>query len=811
MADQEHTNGNGHHNGHGHNRNGNGNGYRNSSSSNGSKSPFIFETSERNLKQGNDDEIDLKKLLFSVWRNKWVLTAFLAAGLLGAYIYVTTVTPVYQSEGTIMITSTDNSISKDSDLSKIIAQSYGVGLGSNLSNELEILQSRMLATEMAEKIRAEKTDAAGWFPLLWVEDEDDESLFGADTVRAEVPQIAEKIRDNISFAQNKREADLVTVSYQSPSPEEAAYVVNVALETYSELSTSQNRMAAESAVTFLDEEQQELEKKLKETEQELRAFMNRSGIVQVDAQATRMIDQLATIESELQKTKVNLQVLESGITNHRQRIDAIRPGLSRQFSDAITPKISSYQQKLAELETERMLLISNNPGILERDVVPPRLQQIEKEIDLLRNEIISLTERLFTEDDRYLGFLTQTDNQSSEISDLYVKVIEMEAQKSQEEARRLILLEERKKIGAQFESLPNNMIDLARLQRDVKINEELFLTVSKQNAEMSLLRQTQFGIGRIIDTGYVPDIPVSPKVILVFLIGFLLGGIGGVLFVLGYENLGNKIKSIEQLKSRKQPLLSSVPVLSSMKEKSRLFRVSSGTVPELLFTKTHGTSLEAESIRRLKNNIIYMNPDVRPKSLVITSPEKGDGKTTIASNLAVVYAEAGYKTIVIDTDFRRPKLHRYFGYHRSPGLSDFLFGDLRVSEMLRSTDIPNLNVVTAGKETPHPEALTESQAFRKLLAGLESKADMIIFDTSPFGIISDATALLNMADATLVVAKFKKTNTAALDQTLEILNRIHANVIGTVLNGFDHKKESGYYYNSGYYKSVYENYTSYMK
>ncbi|MDZ7693191.1 MAG: CpsD/CapB family tyrosine-protein kinase [Balneolaceae bacterium] len=227
-----------------------------------------------------------------------------------------------------------------------------------------------------------------------------------------------------------------------------------------------------------------------------------------------------------------------------------------------------------------------------------------------------------------------------------------------------------------------------------------------------------------------------------------------------------------------------------------------------------GMSFASESIRRLKNNIIYQNGSNPPKTIAVTSAEKGDGKSTVAANLGVAFADDGYKTLIIDADFRRPKINENFGLNDAAGLSDYLNARISIEELIQNTDINTLKVITAGKDQKtleKPENIGSSLTFKQLLRKMEDQFDVIILDTPPFGIISDSVALLKDADSTLVVARYRKTNKGLLFRTIEELGRINANVTDIILNDFDHSKESGQYYGSGYYKSLSENYEAYAK
>jgi len=219
----------------------------------------------------------------------------------------------------------------------------------------------------------------------------------------------------------------------------------------------------------------------------------------------------------------------------------------------------------------------------------------------------------------------------------------------------------------------------------------------------------------------------------------------------------------------------------------------------------------SESFRRLESNILHSNPDTDFKSLLVTSTIKGEGKTTIAANLAVIMAEADQRVIVVDTDLRRPQLHNMFGLERSPGIVDVLFDDLLLEEAIKPTVVPNLSVLCAGKRPPNPSAITKSTRFLDLIGELKQQYDRVILDTAPFGIITDSASFMKRVDGVVVVTRFGQTDTGELEHTLGQLDRIEAGVTGTVLNGFDAEQSSDQYYGSNHYKALYRDYEAYEK
>lgn len=746
------------------------------------------------------DGLDPKKILNILLRYKWIILLMLILGGIGAWFYADTITPRYKSSGTLMISAG----SGDDELSQIISQTTGVGTGSTLANELQVLQSREFSRQVAQKVMDQNPGYIDEFPVLWNQNEE------GNVTRAEIGTVSNRIRGNLSATRLERDADILQLSYNSSSPKEAALIVNEAMETYVERSTLQNRQAAESTAEFLEQERERIRQRLDDSERELKEFMDNTGIVQIDQQSSGLVTQQANVETELQQIELDLGTIERAIEQHEAQMERIRPGLSEQFSEALGPRIRNSQEQLAQYEGERTMILTRNPGVRDREQTPERLKYLDEQIERIKGEIQDMSDQLFTEDNEYLGM--DSEERAQMVATTQARLTELRIEKNQLESRAEALRQRSEEVNREFNNLPEGMMRLARLQRDVRINEEMYVSVSGQYADMSVLKQSQFGFGRILDTGMVPNVPVSPNKKILLILGIMVGGVLSAGFIAMREFFDNSISSVDELKLTSLPMLSAIPVLDKVsKRNKKTFKNSKGDIPDELVLLRDRSHVASESIRRLKNNIIYQHGDIPPKTIAITSPEKGDGKSTVVSNLGVAFAEEGYKTLVVDTDFRRPKMHTYYGLSNEVGLTDYLEGKLPVQKILKDSDLGYLKVVTAGNPTDRPESIVSSKEFKQFLKKMEDVFDVIILDTPPFGIISDSTTLLKDASVTLLVTKYRKTNRGVFLKTVEELERINANVSGIVLNGFDHRKEAGGDYGAGYYKAVYTDYESYVK
>ncbi len=758
--------------------------------------PIISESNN------HEDEIDLLKLLNILLLNKWILLVSIFVGSISAISIAIYTTPIYMSKGSIFVSETKNSYSyAGSDLSSLLTSSYGIGAGSTIANELQIFKSRKLSTDLAQHLFEQEYMTNGIkFPVLWRSYPEDSSSIGVDTV-------AQRLRMNLEFDRPDPSADVISISYESVSPEEAAYIVNLTMDTYSQLSTAQNRIMAVSALQFLSSERQNIEDQLNVTEEQLRDFMNTNKVVSITPQAEQVINSLAQLEGQKQELTVRQVAVNSAIEQYEDQLNEIKPGLADQFSEATASILRNYQFALAELETQRLLLTTKNPDIKNTN---PDLMVISQQIDAVKEQIRTLANSIIEDGNELaLSFLGSNEgNASSRIAILSEKLIELKVEHTQMETQSTVINERIGALNLEFNEFPDDMIDLARLQRDVNINEELFMIVSSQFAEMSLWEKTQFGLGRPLDYAVPADNPIKPEKKLIAVLGFLLGGIFGVGIIFIKEILDNTIKSTDDIKNYGIPVLGTIPdfsILEGLDPSGDQF-IDNKSISNQLITFIDHISPISEAYRRLRINVIYANPDKAYKVIMVTSATKGEGKSTVAANLAVTFSEAEKTVLIIDLDLRRPTQHKIFGENREPGLTDSLFETIKISDITNTTIAPNVDLITVGKKTPEPATVLDSKRLKQLIDKLSERYDHVILDTAPYGIISDSASLLRLVDGIVVVSRFNVTTKRELSFTLEGLAHLNADVLGIVLNAFDPKKSTDYYTNYSYYKRTYSDY-----
>ena len=220
----------------------------------------------------------------------------------------------------------------------------------------------------------------------------------------------------------------------------------------------------------------------------------------------------------------------------------------------------------------------------------------------------------------------------------------------------------------------------------------------------------------------------------------------------------------------------------------------------------------SEAFRTLRTNIQFMGTAKKMKSVLITSTSPGEGKSYTAANLAITFAQAGNKVILIDADMRKGRLHKIFGVSPVPGLSDYLYGvtlegkEKRfLSQFVKQVSIDNLTIMPTGSIPPNPSELLNSDQMKNLLKDLKDKFDIIIIDGTPCELVSDSIILSTIVDSTIIVASYKETKKENLGRIVKNIQSVNGHLAGIVMNKFPIPKKK---YGSSYYYYGKENYNN---
>ena len=213
----------------------------------------------------------------------------------------------------------------------------------------------------------------------------------------------------------------------------------------------------------------------------------------------------------------------------------------------------------------------------------------------------------------------------------------------------------------------------------------------------------------------------------------------------------------------------------------------------MLIVERKPKSIEAEAYRSLRTNIQYSSFDKKYQTLVVTSANPGEGKSTVSGNLALVLAQGESKVLLVDCDMRRPSVHKKFRISNTYGISDLLVGNKKMESVAHKYN-DNLTIVPSGKIPPNPAEMLGSKAMTAFLEEMKKHFDYIVLDTPPLQAVADAQILSTKVDGSLLVVRAGVTKKDAVHNAVSTINKVNGNIIETVLNGADNSKDKYYYY-----------------
>jgi capsular exopolysaccharide synthesis family protein len=294
---------------------------------------------------------------------------------------------------------------------------------------------------------------------------------------------------------------------------------------------------------------------------------------------------------------------------------------------------------------------------------------------------------------------------------------------------------------------------------------------------------------RIIDRAGTSKIPIKPRKKLNLALGTIVGIVLSIGCALIVDFVGAPIKT-----SKDVMLVSNLPVLGSIPNVR-------GAFSKQYLIQHHKSSHISEAYRTLRTNIEFVSPDFPTKTLLLTSSKPREGKSTVASNLAIVMALLGKKILLIDTDLRKPRLENFFEIKSEKGVTSILIREIPISSAIVSTQIENLSLIPVGRIPPNPSELLGSQQMDNLIKKVKEEFDYIIFDAPPILNVTDTIVLAAKMDGVLIVVEANKTNKFVFSQAKEALEKVNTRILGVILNKIPSTYIPYYGYHRYYFSS----------
>ena len=570
-----------------------------------------------------------------------------------------------------------------------------------------------------------------------------------------------------------RNTRLVKVSFQSRDPELAAKVANTLADGVIAQQLDDKKATGRYAAEFLSTQVNEARRTLQVNETQLSQFLEEQDILfvggdrigeRVGERQALVTQELATLSDSLLKAKAERVAKESLLAQATRANAEALPAVLQ------NPLVGHLKEEATKLEARyRELGQSFKPEY-------PRMQRLAENIAEVRQQLRAEVRRFVDS--------VRTEYQA--------------ALQNETEIRKLV--DQQRGLARK---LDGQMARYNLLRREVDASRELYSALSSRLKETQVSASLLVSNISVVDRADVPVKRSSPRTGLNLLIGCLVGVIGGVTLAFLFEYLDTSIRDPREIETMlRVPTLGLVPTRSALPAHLAGPPLGSGAEP----AGAHGTfalvahqatsSILAEAFRNLRTSVVYATPDRPPKTMLVTSLQQQDGKTSVSTNCAITLAQLGMgDVLLVDADMRHPDLHGILGVPQTPGLSDLLVGGIGVMEVIRPTRIPGLFVIPAGPVPTNPAELLFSPRFTQALAALGDRFAHIVIDTPPMLGVSDTLVLAPRVDGVILVLRHGHTGRDAAQRAVQMLGSVRARVLGVVLNHADARTTAaGYQY-----------------
>jgi len=332
-----------------------------------------------------------------------------------------------------------------------------------------------------------------------------------------------------------------------------------------------------------------------------------------------------------------------------------------------------------------------------------------------------------------------------------------------------------------------NYSDYAVAKKDLEFEKQMRQTMLMRIMQESVdTKLPKNSIMELVDRAEVEEKPVRPNVPLNIALGILVGLIVGIGLAFFIEYLDTSVKTIDDV------------------ERTLGAHVL-GVIPQNVgnLMEAGPDSPHAEAYRVLRTNLLFARKNSEMNTLTIVSGGAGEGKSTTVFNLAVVFAQSGQRVLIVDSDLRRPSIHKFLKLSNSIGLTNYLMKQKELEEVIQTTKLPTLDFMASGKLPSSALGILNSARMKDCINEVRRRYDMVLFDSPPIMGVSDASILASEMDMTMLVVQYRKYPQAMTIRAKQMVEKVGGTLIGVVLNNINISQDSYYYYYSGYYYDYY--------
>lgn len=704
-------------------------------------------------------------LIQTLRRKKWLVILCLCGVLCPIIYYNQTTPPVFEAATSIVFEET-REVMPAFDLSGTIYRR------SFMINQIEEIKSRTLSEEVVKAL-----------PITVTEKLKVSNPLPPGISKEEL--IVRKIRGAIS-AEPVRDADIIKVRVEARDPVSAAIIANTVSDVLRERRLKVKREEVSGVREFIETQLTIIGEQLRGAEQALKNFKEANRVTYLDQESQEILRRMTEAEVLYNKAQADRRETDQRLSYVLAKIAEQRKEIVPSITDITSPWALKLKQQLVNLEVQYTTLRVQD--------YPPDHPQVIQLKDQIQQTKQYLTEEMLkiAEGENTIEPLSQIQNFLEESVALGV---DLQSYRAREDALRKIV----HSYDRELQSLPEKELQLAQLTRSKEVNDRTYMMLLEKGEEARITEAAKISDIRVIDPAVPPESPVRPRKTMNLALGIMLGLTVGMGLAFFSESLDASLKTVEDVEDAiGLPTLGLIPTIQERHQ----YKDDGSQMAAHLITFHGPKSAASEAYRSLRTNIQFVGPDKPLDTLLVTSAGPKEGKTLTVANLGITIARFGTKTLLIDSDLRRPMLHRLFGTSKVPGLTDVLIGDGQVHDIIHKTEVDNLWVLTSGTLPPDPAELLGSQSMRQLLLQLRSEFHIILLDSPPVIAVTDAAVLGTEAHGVAMVIQSGKTTEDAALRAKTLLENVNAKIFGTVLNNVPTENlygRYGYYYRYSYY------------
>lgn len=692
-----------------------------------------------------------------VFRRKWLILLVFAVVTAAVTLYTTRQPRVYAAQISLIIDPKEPRF-LDSQIQDVNSDSTSNFWANKeyLETQFKIIQSRAVSQRVVEKL-----GLGGDVDFLGL------SKLPDDARRRE---LMAKM-DAVALVQSKirvepiKDSRVSVIKIEDSEPNRAALLANEVAQAYIDEVLAQKLSLTENASKWLDERRDSLSESAKQSELALYNFRRQSDML-----STSIDDRANMVSARLTSTSSALTDAQLRIAGLKARVAAIR-------------NVQAQTGAVDRLWAEALPAARENVSLMK----------YKERVLLLRNECTDLETRYLDSHPKVMECrdkLASAEKEfARELSNLVIST-EAELKEAMEKERNLQALFNEAKAEA-FE-VEKKKLELDHLKGESENTKRQYDSVFKRLKDIELSGLLRTSNVRVLDSARPMMGAIRPNVPQGVLIGIVAGLVLGIALALLLEFMDASVASQQEIEERLGlTFLGFVPTIPPP--------TAAGASRDLHMHR-EPKSLIAECTRSIRTNLLFMSPDKPFRRMLVTSSGPQEGKSTMVINLAIAMAQSGNKVLIVDTDMRRPRIHKAFGVPNDVGVSSLVVGEGKLDDAIKSTEVAGVFVLPCGPVPPNPAELLHTKAFADLLEQLGQRFDRVILDSPPVGAVADAVVLSTQVDGVVVVLKAGRTNRDMAMRTVRTLRDVKANLYGAVLNDVDleRSKYGDYYYGYSY-------------